>query len=482
MKTILSSILLLSLLITQAFTQTPKATISGHVTDTDGAAVKAATITIKNTATGFQARTTSGPGGRFVFKDVDHGEYEVAFEAGGFKRQIKFVLVLLSQTLTVDVGLEHAIVTKSGKPSLNRGSEKPSKTKNTVPVAGGAAPPEPNYGIVRIFYATDRRRSNSSAPAGFYSGERGAEDRLSYGTCEVSIPRDHRMGELEGPTVLKLEFSYDPAKHVTVLRIFEKDRGGFFSELQGRISSSNDKQAFVFIHGYNVSFEDAARRTAQLSYDLGFDGAPILYSWPSKACTRCYPADEATVDWTTAHLKNFLEDIAARSGASTIHLIAHSMGNRALTRALQAMASESQPGQMRPFRQVILAAPDIDAGVFQQLAQAIQKTCVKVTLYASSGDNALYVSRKFHQYARAGQTRPQVVVAPGIDTIDASALDTGFLGHSYFAENTSILSDITRLFRFGKPPGERCGMAPNPQANPLYWVFDRAKAALCTVF
>ena len=471
MKAILRSILLLSFLIGQAFTQTPSGTITGRITDMEGTAVTAVTIVIKNTATRFEARTSSDGKGRFVFKDVSYGKYEIAFEAAGFKVKKTTVIVSSPQTVTADVSLEYSIAIRL---------EAPSSGERSVVLAGGAAP-EQNYGIVRILYATDRRRTNSSRPVDFYSGERGADDRLSYGTCDVSIPRDHRMGVLETPTMWKLELRYDPEKHVTVLNINEKVAGDFFSELQSRVASSAAKQAFVFIHGYNVSFEDAARRTAQLAYDLGFDGAPILYSWPSGACMPCYPADEASVDWTTVHLKSFLQDIAARSGARSVNLIAHSMGNRALTKALQAMASESQRGSL-PFRQVILAAPDIDAGVFQQLAQAIQKTCSKVTLYASSADKALAASTKFHRYPRAGQTSPAVVIVPGIDTIDASALDTGFLGHSYFAENTSILTDIIRLFRFGKSPGERCGMIPNPQTDPQYWVFDRAKALLCSVF
>ena len=32
---------------------------------------------------------------------------------------------------------------------------------------------------------------------------------------------------------------------------------------------------------HGVTFKDAARRTAQMAYDLGFPGAPVFYSWPS---------------------------------------------------------------------------------------------------------------------------------------------------------------------------------------------------------
>ena len=53
--------------------------------------------------------------------------------------------------------------------------------------------------------------------------------------------------------------------------------------LREEVRDSRRKEAFVFIHGYNVAFDDAIYRTAQIAYDLSFDGPPILYSWPSRA-------------------------------------------------------------------------------------------------------------------------------------------------------------------------------------------------------
>ena len=38
----------------------------------------------------------------------------------------------------------------------------------------------------------------------------------------------------------------------------------------------------MFVHGFNVSFADAARRTAQIAYDLAF-GGPGALSWPYSA-------------------------------------------------------------------------------------------------------------------------------------------------------------------------------------------------------
>jgi esterase/lipase superfamily enzyme len=247
-----------------------------------------------------------------------------------------------------------------------------------------------------------------------------------------------------------------------------EDRDNFFQDVHAKVTSSATKSAFVFIHGYNVSFEDAARRTAQMAYDLGFDGAPILYSWPSQGKTQEYPADEESVQWTVEHLRMFLIDVAQKSGAQRVQLIAHSMGNRALVNALDQLAETHSTVK---FREVVLAAPDIDADIFRQLSAAIRSQSGRVTLYASSADLALTASQQFHKYARAGESGKNLMVLPGIDTIDATRVDTGFLGHSYFADNRSILADVFHLFRYDLPAQDRFGLQQKRWNQLSYWVF-----------
>jgi esterase/lipase superfamily enzyme len=327
-----------------------------------------------------------------------------------------------------------------------------------------------NYHVVRVFYATDRKQSNVTPPVVDYSGERADSDTLSFGTLDVSIPKDHKIGEIERPSILRFEIREDPEKHVVILKVAPKPEAKFFSELSSRVDASSIKQAFVFIHGYDVTFADGARRAAQLAYDLDFDGAPILYSWPSKGELVSYPADEAAIDWSTAHLKQFLEKVASESHATTIHLIAHSMGNRALTASLSSIAKE-RPAVASMFSQVFLAAPDIDVGLFKQLAATFPTPAGHVTLYASSKDEALKASRKFHQGRRAGDAGDLVVV-PNVDTIDATAVDTEFLGHSYYGDKRSLLTDIFSVMKRYDPPDKRFGMRPNRPKNATYWIFS----------
>jgi esterase/lipase superfamily enzyme len=49
---------------------------------------------------------------------------------------------------------------------------------------------------------------------------------------------------------------------------------------QIEVAKNYPNQALIFVHGYNMSFDNAARRAAQIAYDINFDGATFLFSWP----------------------------------------------------------------------------------------------------------------------------------------------------------------------------------------------------------
>jgi esterase/lipase superfamily enzyme len=120
----------------------------------------------------------------------------------------------------------------------------------------------------------------------------------------------------------------------------------------------------------------------------------------------------------------------------------------------------------------VLAAPDIDAGVFEQLAAKIESRAQQVTLYASSKDLALRASKLVHGYQRVGDTDPEVLVVRSVVSIDASQADTNLLGHSYVGDSTSILADIDRLLETGAPPQERrFFLDPADRRGERYWVF-----------
>jgi len=306
---------------------------------------------------------------------------------------------------------------------------------------------------VRVFYATDRLQIPVLGGEVRYDRHRSLRGTLHLGECEVSIPKRHKTGRVESPSLLRFEFRPDPKKHIVLTKTRTLEEGRFLAEVRGAVVRSPGREAFVFIHGYNVSFADAARRTGQMAFDLDFVGAPIFYSWPSNGKVADYLKDETNVAWSAPHLERFLTLLAAESGAQRIHLIAHSMGNRAACEALKSLSMD--PLSKLRFSHLILAAPDIDAETFAELAVMLRRVSGKITLYESSRDKAIMASKKIHGNARAGEP---LLVIEGLDTIDASAIDTDFLAHSYFSDSWPLLADIHSILSKDMGPGERFGL------------------------
>jgi len=222
------------------------------------------------------------------------------------------------------------------------------------------------------------------------------------------------------------------------------------------------------------------------SSDLNFDGAPIFYSWPSlgSGSPIAYARDTNSADRTVPKLKRFLMDVHERTGAQSIHIIAHSMGNRALVDALDEIAEDlARSGGERPFNQIILSAPDIDRELFLNIADQILPVAERVTLYASQNDQALKISRQFNGYPRAGDATDGVVIVEGLNSIDASEVKTELfdIGHDYFASESSIIDDIRMLIETNAEPEER-GLEERlqPPTENEYWVIHAPRLEVAT--
>jgi esterase/lipase superfamily enzyme len=311
------------------------------------------------------------------------------------------------------------------------------------------------YAIVKTYFGTDRKITSSEGDGLEFGGERA--NQINYGYCNVSIPRDHRMGEIESPFWL---FPENPEEHIVVLKkaTLSKDKyivsiNKKLSEIGGEIG---EKDILVFVHGYNVSFDDAARRTAQMSYDLNFKGVPIFYSWPSQGGIfgfKDYAKDGDNIALSEDNIRNFILDLTSKIDCNRIYLIGHSMGNRGLTKALANMPLDPN-GYQKKIKEVILAAPDIDAEIFKRdIAPKITKRFNNVTLYSAQDDKALYFSKIVNGGERAGGAGEGVLLIDGIETIDATGIDTTFLKHSYYG--SGLIGDIYQLFNSGKRAKDR---------------------------
>ena len=286
-----------------------------------------------------------------------------------------------------------------------------------------------------------------------------------FGQCDVTIPPTHQVGEVEQPWIGR-ENEY---RHVTLQQTDLLGKQQFVDAVHGVLNDrpAGARDCFIFVHGFNVSFEAAALRTAQIYYDLKFQGAPLFYSWPSRGNLRSYFSDRNEIGCSTEHIKEFLLLAADRLDADRIHVIAHSMGAEGVSRAIATMGEQS-----RKFDQIVLAAPDIDAGLFrEQLAPRIVERSQRTTLYCSRSDLALHASYAFNDSPRIGDSSRAIVVVKNIDTVDASEIDTDLLGHSYYGDCLPLLRDVGLLFDRNFGPAER-DLHPNYLREELaYWTF-----------
>jgi esterase/lipase superfamily enzyme len=315
-----------------------------------------------------------------------------------------------------------------------------------------------------VWYATNRQPHGDSFEAGY--GAR-VDDRVHLGCCDVVIPASHRIGELGSPWIRRILSGTDDRLRVHQLVPMEAER--FWTGVRASAASFPPEQrhALVFIHGYRVSFRDAALRAAQLGYDLGVKGPVAFFSWPSRATLMGYPADGSAVEASEGAITRFLIRFARDCGADRVHVIAHSMGNRPLLRALQRIVPASRQEPAIRFGHLVLAAPDITRQLFLEVADDYRRLSHRTTLYVSHEDRALRTSFRLHG-PRVGLA-PPVTCVPGIDTVHVANVDRTLLGHSTFAEARPVLSDIHALLNFDAQPERRVGLIERRQGGDRYW-------------
>jgi esterase/lipase superfamily enzyme len=324
--------------------------------------------------------------------------------------------------------------------------------------------------VYPVWFGTDRKPDGR----GRFGTER--HDRTTRGRAEVYVPEGHRFGETGTPfwkKLLRFDLRDDTLR---LQRVTPQEQDQWLGELQQAMrdakAAGNTPHALFFLHGFNVTFEEAAIRAAQIGVDLRVPGATAFFSWPSRGSVTAYPADEATIEASEQAITDFLVDFTENCGAEKVHVIAHSMGNRGLLCALQRIAANAEMEGKVKFGQVFLAAPDVDRDLFLDLARLYPEHAECTTLYASDGDLPVHLSAELHDAPRAGYY-PPYPVAPGVDTVVVPDFDIDLLGHFYFAQAEALLHDIYDLMRYGEAPGKRQRIEPAVYEGTAFWKLSR---------
>jgi esterase/lipase superfamily enzyme len=320
---------------------------------------------------------------------------------------------------------------------------------------------------ITTYYATNRNPQRSREPAKAYGTKLGVE--LHYGRAVVTIPRNHTPGMIETPSLWRFERAADPNKHFVLTSVTPLATDAARQEMAEKLGELDSKSLLIFVHGFNTGFRDAALRTAQLAHDLKFPGMPFFFSWPSAGLLRAYWQDEEAARFSESMFEHLLDELSALP-ATDIYIIAHSMGNRIVGHGLETRVKLGKDTSR--IRELLLAAPDINADIFNKIIAprlaAMHGT--RTTVYASSSDVALRISKVVHGFRRLGETTDGISVYPGLETIDASEASSmaKAYGHLYITDSPSVLKDIETVIRKNVSAAKRglsqIGTSPNQ-----YW-------------
>jgi esterase/lipase superfamily enzyme len=319
-----------------------------------------------------------------------------------------------------------------------------------------------------VWFGTNRQPNDPNDLAKGFSARRD-EQHVYYGQCKVAVPKAHKTGSLGSGWLKRFVTLTDDRIKLKELTAMAAD--AFWAAVKQSLADwdAGQRMALVLLHGYSVSFEEAALRAAQIGFDVKAPGLVAFFSWPSQGGLLSYFSDEASIEASESAITEFLIRFGTDSGAERVHVLAHSMGNRGLLRATQRIVQQAAVAAKKPFHQLLLAAPDVDTAVFRDLARAYQRVAERTTLYVSSKDRALASSGIIHDAPRAGFC-PPITVLPDIDTIEVSNVDLTWLGHGYYGAAEALLYDMHELIWHATPPKGRVKLQDAvSDAGQAYW-------------
>jgi esterase/lipase superfamily enzyme len=325
--------------------------------------------------------------------------------------------------------------------------------------------------MTAIFFATNRKLI-SEKQAEFSDGFDERLDELRFGRIEF-----------EGANLFKQDVGAIAAKgRITVapekLSKHDADHSQLgsktvFTDVQAVMRGVGD--LLVFLHGYNHTFREAAARAVQLQQWLASGGhelALMMFAWPSAGAgvaPRTYSDDRqrakcSGLAFGRALLKatDFIRGTARKERCGgRIHLLAHSMGNWAVTGAIQAMRTYVGDNIPPLFDEVLLVAADEDNDTLASSKKMapILRGSRRVTVYYNQQDLALKASDvAMGNPDRLGRSGPvasadlsskitSVNVSPTIvwDAKGRDAWTKDETGHQYYRNNTVVRRDMLQV-------------------------------------
>jgi len=256
-------------------------------------------------------------------------------------------------------------------------------------------------GVFRFFYVSNRDSDAAEGPLEERFGS-GRETSLKFGTFDTEIQASLGLGLLLNPS----DWFLNEEIRLKNIEALEKEK--FVAGLRQQVEASPRRSLLLIVHGFRERFPSALRKTAFLSHVLDINTPVVVFDWPGDqgSSLRGYRRARQVAAESGAELAATLEMIIEDVQPERLWLLANSMGGQVVVDAFSLLNRDADFSDLQTeIENVVLTAPDVDHQEFNdQFKQEIKALAKNVTVYVSSNDRALLVSRVINRGLRLGES------------------------------------------------------------------------------
>ena len=256
-------------------------------------------------------------------------------------------------------------------------------------------------GKYRFLYATNRiPGTDENKLTQRFTSQR--HNQLSFGSFDATIRPSLGLGMLVNPT------EWLQNEEIRIDKVNTLAQADFVEKLQTQVADSPHRALLIVLHGFREGYESALRKTAFLGHVLDINAPVLLFDWPGDQGSGLRPyrrAREVAKD-SGAELARTLQLVVRDVQPQQVWIMANSMGAQVVVDAFSLLYQDDEFSDLgREIQHVVLTAPDVDHQQFnQQFKGELSALAQHLTVYVSSNDRALLVSRLVNRGRRRGES------------------------------------------------------------------------------
>lgn len=344
-------------------------------------------------------------------------------------------------------------------------------------------------GSFRFFYATNRRQADVNADVSDrFTSERIPD--LSFGSFDTRIEPTLGLGMLLNASDWFLN------EEIQILDVQELQREAMLDRIGAQVQASPYKSLLIVVHGFREEFPSALRKTAFLSHVLDINTPVLVFDWPGNqgSALRGYRRARSVAQESSEELARLLKAVVNQLAPERLWLFANSMGGEVVVNAFHSLHDDPQfSDHETEIENVILTAPDVGHAEFNQhFREEITDLAANTTIYVSSNDRALLVSRLVNRSQRLGESNMnpdnpgQVMqtsqiaelLEPGdrkLTLVDVTPVNRTRNFHNFSLETPEFFNDLfLRLTRKDMPTSRELYFLETPEGV-RYFVLTRGR-------